>query len=242
MLNYPSLLALLMVGLTGAGAAQPAPATIVVFGDSTTAESPPVRAYGQLVEQALTERLGRPVRVINAGVRGNTTAMAAARFEREVLAVRPDLLVIQFGINDATIDVWQKPPATRPRVALANYVANLRNFASAARAHGARVILMTPNPLGWTPQLKELYGHPPYEVSDPDSLNLNLTQYAAAMRALAVERKLPLVDVRRAHETWMGGAAEPLVADGMHPSQRGHELVAQLLADAIVAQRLLPAR
>jgi lysophospholipase L1-like esterase len=239
MLNNPSLLALFLAGLAGTGAALPAPATIVVFGDSTTAERPPFTVYGQLLEQTLPARLHQPVRVINAGVRGNTTAMAAARFEQDVLAVRPDLVVIQFGINDATIDVWQKPPATEPRVALADYRANLRHFITAVRAQGANVVLMTPNPLGWTAQLQEMYGHPPYDVNDPDSLNLNLTKYAAAMRALAAEMNVPLVDVRRAHETWPGGAAEPLVDDGMHPNQRGHELVARLLADAIVGQHLL---
>ena len=239
-LGRPVQRALCVAGLTCAVAASAVPATIVVFGDSTTAERPPLSVYGQLLEKELPVRLHRPVRVINAGVRGNTTAMAAARFPLEVLAVHPDLVVIQFGINDATIDVWKKPPATEPRVALADYRANLRHFVTAARAQGAQVVLMTPNPLAWTVQLKEMYGRPPYDAQDPDSLNFNLTKYAAAMRTLAGEMDVPLVDVRRAHETWPGGAGEPLLEDGMHPNQRGHALVARLLAYEIIARRLLP--
>jgi lysophospholipase L1-like esterase len=232
-------LVMLVAGLASTSMAVATPVTIVVFGDSTTAENSEFPVYSRLLEKSLPERLHRPVKIVNAGVRGNTTADAAKRFEHDVLAVRPDLVVIQFGINDATIDVWKKPPATEPRVSLADYLANLGRFISAIRSQGTAVILMTPNPLNWTPRLMELYGHPPYDVKDPDSLNFNLSKYAAAMRELATQTGVPLVEVRRAHETWPGGATEPLVADGMHPNQRGHELVARLLADAIVGRQLL---
>lgn len=217
---------------------QAAPATLVVFGDSTTAEDPALAVYGRLLEQALNAERPGAVRVVNAGVRGNTTAMAAQRFVPDVLAVAPDLVVIQFGINDATIDVWKKPPETQPRVALAAYRANLAGFVAEVRARGARVILMTPNPLSWTPRLFELYGHPPYNPHDPEGLNFNLTRYAAAVRELAAEAQVPLVDVWLEHQA---ERTETLVDDGMHPNARGHALVARLLAEKIAAQHLLPA-
>ncbi|MEO6876758.1 MAG: GDSL-type esterase/lipase family protein [Opitutaceae bacterium] len=227
---------LLVTGLTCAGA--PPPLTIVTFGDSTTAERPGFTVYSQILEQTLPGRLHEPVRVINAGVRGNTTADAAKRFAHDVLAVHPDLVVMQFGINDATIDVWKKPPATEPRVVLADYLANLRRFIAGVRAQGGKVVLMTPNPLRWTPQLVEMYGHPPYNADDPDGLNINLSHYAAAVRELAAQTGVPLVDIWHAYETWQGGAADPLVADGMHPNQRGHELVARLLTQTIIEEQL----
>jgi lysophospholipase L1-like esterase len=228
---------LLLTEFTCAGA--PRPLTVVTFGDSTTAERPGFTVYSRLLEQALRERLHEPVQVINAGVRGNTTADASKRFEHDVLAAHPDLVVIQFGINDATIDVWKKPPATEPRVVLGDYLSNLRKFISAVWAQGGKVVLMTPNPLSWTPQLVGMYGHPPYDASDPDGLNINLSRYAATLRELAAETGVPLVDIRQAHQASQGGAAVPLVEDGMHPNQRGHDLVASMLADVIVGGRLL---
>lgn len=222
-----------------ASSAPTAPATIVVFGDSTTAEDPAHPVYGRLLETALNARTPGAVRVVNAGVRGNTTAMAAQRFAVDVLAAAPDLVVIQFGINDATIDVWKNPPATTPRTALADYRANLAGFIAAVRARGARVVLMTPNPLEWTPRLVELYGRPPYDPADPAGLNINLDRYADTMRELAATENVPMVDVRAAHLAARRAGEAPFLSDGMHPNARGHELVARLLAETIVAQRLL---
>jgi lysophospholipase L1-like esterase len=218
-------------------------ATIVVFGDSTTAPDPDpaVPVYGTLLAADLTARLGFPVRVVNAGVRGNTTADAARRFERDVLAAAPDLVVLQFGINDATIDVWKQPPATEPRVSLAAYGENLRHFVATLQARGVRVVLMTPNRLAWTPRLLELYGRPPYDPRDPQGLNVNLVRYAAEVRRIAAGTGTPLVDVMAAHAEAARRPAEPLLSDGMHPNRRGHALVARLLADAIVAAGLPPA-
>jgi lysophospholipase L1-like esterase len=236
--RLPLFSCFLLAALPGSVGA--APATIVVFGDSTTAEDSTLTVYGRLLEESLNARSPGAVKVVNAGVRGDTTAAAALRFESDILPAAPDLVVIQFGINDATIDVWKQPPATGPRVELAGYRANLAGFIAALRARGVRVVLMTPNPLSWTPRLVELYGHPPYDPRDPAGLNINLARYAAAMRELATETQVPLVDIWQAHQAERGTAAEPLLSDGMHPNARGHTLVARLLAGTIVTQQLLP--
>ena len=72
-------------------------------------------------------------------------------------------MIIQFGINDAAIDVWRNPPATKPRVPEAFFRENLLFFIDSLRQHDTRIILMTPNPLRWTPRLrtKKGTGSPP---------------------------------------------------------------------------------
>jgi lysophospholipase L1-like esterase len=176
-------------------------------------------------------------------VKGSTTAGAAERFEHDVISHGPDLVVIQFGINDATIDVWKNPPATHSRVAFEQYDKNLREFVRVLKLRGVRVVLMTPNPLLWTTRLVELYGHPPYDVTNAQGLNVILIHYADAVRRVAVDSATPLIDVMAAHEERRQQSAEPLLLDAMHPNQRGHELVAALLADLIVNEKLLgPAR
>ncbi|MEQ9065829.1 MAG: GDSL-type esterase/lipase family protein [Gimesia chilikensis] len=72
------------------------PATIVTFGDSTTATRGPLVVYSMILAKELPQQ-GVPVKVINAGIGGNTTQNAVARFEKDVLAKQPDLVVIQFG-------------------------------------------------------------------------------------------------------------------------------------------------
>ena len=205
---------------------------IVTFGDSTTAARPGLAAvYSELLQDGLADR-GTPARVINAGVRGNHTEHARARFEADVLARNPDTVVIQFGINDAAVDVWKVPPVTESRVSLKAFEANLQHFVETLKGRGINVILMTPNPLCWTEELRERYGKPPYDVDDEDGFNVRLCEYADKVRHIATSQDVPLVDVYRAFQEFAkpdGKKVADLLLDGMHPNQRGHRLVADQL-------------
>jgi len=61
----------LLASLAASHAAEPL--TIVAFGDSTTAERGSTRVYASLLAGQLQQRGGGDVRVVNAGVGGNTT-------------------------------------------------------------------------------------------------------------------------------------------------------------------------
>lgn len=215
------------------------PVRIVAFGDSTTAPRLNLVPYATLLEEELT-RCAAPVKVINAGVRGDTTAAAALRLDRDVLAHDPALVIIQFGINDSAIDVWKTPPATGPRVPLDQFRENLRHFIKTLKDRGASVILMTPNPLAWTPALQKQYGRLPYDPQDPAGFNAPLVAYTEAVRELAAAMQVPLVDVARAHAEHARHSTEPLLLDGIHPNGEGHKLVARLLIELVTMQRLLP--
>lgn len=206
------------------------PPLIVAFGDSTTAprevNGEALRVYADL----LREKSGQAATVFNAGVGGNDTGQARARFEREVLTYNPDVVIIQFGLNDSCIDVWDGKK--QPRVTQEAYAANLRYFVETLQARGCAVILMTANPMRWTDSLRELYGKAPFDVNDPWGFNLTNREYAKSVRALAQERNLPLVDVYQRffdYGNTPGQAAEDLLLDGMHPNNRGHALIAQWL-------------
>jgi len=212
------------------------PMKIVTFGDSTTAPRGKLKTYSDCLREELPAK-GLAVEVVNAGIGGNTTRMALARFQSDVLDRQPDLVVIQFGINDSAIDVWRDPPATGPRVPQEEYVQNLEKMVEALQARQCRVILMTPNPIRWTERLRIVYGKPPYKPEDPDGFNLLLRNYAQEVRRIAAERKAPLVDVYAAHEAYgavKGQNADDLLLDGMHPNDKGQRLVADLLMAEIV--------
>ncbi len=231
---------LFLFGCVAAHGQSPQPVRIVAFGDSTTAPRASLTVYTTLLEKELNTRRTGPCQVVNAGKPGNTTTMARQRFEADVLAVRPALVIVQFGINDSAFDVWKSPPATAPRVSVEDYRENLRYFVDASRTAGAKVILMTPNPLRWTPAMQKMYGKPPYDPDRSDGFNLTLVPYVDAMRALAKEMGVLLLDVARVYAALPPETVDALLPDGMHPNQRGHELVAQLLADVILGNRLLP--
>jgi acyl-CoA thioesterase I len=74
--------------------------TIVAFGDSLT-EGPGVainESYPAVLEQLLQER-GYNVTVVNAGVSGETSSGARARIDT-VLAQKPDIVIVETGVND----------------------------------------------------------------------------------------------------------------------------------------------
>ena len=109
----------------------PADAPLVVFlGDSLTAGLglPVDQAYPALVAAELA-RKGRPIRAVNAGVSGDTTAGGLRRADW-VLSQRPDVVVLALGANDGLRGL-PLPEAER----------NLRGIVAKARSAGARVLL-----------------------------------------------------------------------------------------------------
>lgn len=219
----------------------PKPGGIIMFGDSTTAPRPGIvqKVYSDRVGEAL-QSTGSTLMVYNAGIGGNTTRDASQRLDRDVLQHKPRLVVLQFGINDSAVDVWKTPPATGPRVPLAEYEQNLKTMIAGIQNTGARVILMTTNPLRWTARLKALYGRSPYLPDAEEGFESPfLTKYNDALRQLARDLDLPLVDV---HATYPGYAVkhhtsiDSMLLDGMHPSDLGHQMVAEMLLPVIRQQ------
>ena len=238
---------LLAAAVTGASHAGPGPLgktlRIVALGDSTTASAldwaPSIKeVYADCLPRSLAEH-GILATVINAGIGDTTTRDALARLDRDVRRHRPDLVVVQFGINDSWIDVDQGD--TAPRLTRAEYRSNLRTIITTLRADGARVMLMTPNPMRWADPyyIKAFKQHAGLlDTSAPRGIDGLLDLYAADVRDVAREEQVPLVDVFEAFERYGGSSGRSidellLAGDGIHPNQAGQLLVCQLLTDRI---------
>ena len=133
-------------GLAAAQASRPsppspavgAPPVVVFLGDSLTAGFglAAEEAFPALVAATLAGR-GTPIRAINAGVSGDTTAGGLRRLDW-ALKSRPEVVVVALGANDG---LRGQP--------LESIEANLNAIVEKARAAGARVLLagmlMPPN-------------------------------------------------------------------------------------------------
>ena len=209
---------------------------IVALGSSTTALRGSVKhVYCDRLDTMLRD-CGLPVEIVNSGVGGSTTEHSLGRFKSDVLDHDPELVIIMLGANDAAIDVWKNPPASTPRVAKQRYAENLRHFVKTLKARKAKVILMAPPPFRWTEKLKQLYGKPPYDVNDPWGFSAKLAEYCDVVRAVAREEDLPLVDAFKAFQEYDrvdGQSVDDLLLDGMHPNDKGHAIIAELLAPLI---------
>ncbi len=204
---------------------------IVTFGDSTTAPRKNVVTYSDVIRDQFVKK-NLDVKVINSGVPGNTTEHAKKRFEKDVLAHKPDLVIIQLGTNDAAVDVWKDPPESTSRVSLDQYEKNMREFISAIKAQNAKIILVTPPPTRWTEKMKGMYGKPPYRPEDPDGFNIILKNYVKKMREIAKDEKLDVVDLNQAFYKYhkvKGQSMDDLFLDGLHPNSAGQKIEADLL-------------
>lgn len=111
---------------------------VICIGDSI--------AYGQNVRAdeawpaVLARETGWDVR--NAGVCGDTSRLGLERFPKHVQLHKPDLVVIQFGHNDA--NCWETDNGL-PRVGITGYRANMREMVDRARHFGARTIVLQPH-------------------------------------------------------------------------------------------------
>jgi lysophospholipase L1-like esterase len=217
---------------------------IVTFGDSTTATAkdwaPEIQeVYSDCLPVALAPHHIAAV-IINAGIGDTTTRQAVARLDRDVRRHHPDLVVVQFGINDSWIDVDEGK--TKPRLTRAEFRRNLTIIARRLKQDGARVILMTPNPMRWRDPfyIKAFAEHPGLlDVQVVRGIDLLLDQYAEDVRDVAKNESLPLVDVFDAFERY-GNAPDQtiddilLAGDGIHPNQAGQRLVCRLLTAQII--------
>jgi acyl-CoA thioesterase-1 len=112
------------------------PLVIVATGSSSTVGLWVHRSaatYPEVMRQELSRlRSGAEIKIINSGRIGDTIQANMARFERDVFAYRPDLVVWQLGTNDVA---W----GGRPDAELKNQVLQ---GVQALKASGADVILM----------------------------------------------------------------------------------------------------
>ena len=69
--------------------------TIVCIGDSQTTQGGTNGKYSNHLQQLLPNQ-----HVINKGVSGNTLEDGRKRFQKDVLSLNPDIVVIQLGAND----------------------------------------------------------------------------------------------------------------------------------------------
>lgn len=147
------------------------------------------------------------INVVVTAIGGETGRSGAARFERDVLSLRPDVVTIDYSLNDRGGGLEAAEKAWRAMI-------------EAALKQGAKVLLLTPTP-DIRPQAKWL---------DPDS---PLQQHAAQVRRLAKEYNVGLVDSLAAFEQAVRGGADiaALMSQGNHPNAKGHALVARALLE-----------
>jgi len=174
--------------------------SVVFYGTSLTAS-------GGWVETLATEiaKLYPGIKATNAACDGQHSRWGLAEFDARVLSRSPDVLFVEFAINDAVARF-----AISPEEARRNLEAMLDRLA-AQRPHCV-VVLQVMNPV-----LDRPPGH--------DGHRPELPAYEQAYREVAKARRLLLVDHAPAWAALLAGgesAFRHYVPDGLHPSPAGY--------------------
>ena len=207
--------------------------TIYIIGDSTVEDNqPPFRGWGWALPQFVREG----VRVKNHALSGRSSRSfrAESLFEPVEQALgEGDLLLIQFGHNDEKDDERHTDPDT-------TYPEQLWRYCAFALSRGAQPVLITP-------VCRRFFG-------GDGSLFYTHGEYPRAMRRLAAEKGVPLVDLKAASRALYKSLGEAKTAElfvrlapGEHPdfpdghddkthfNAHGAQVIAALVADGLRA-------
>jgi len=172
--------------------------------------------------------------VYNRGIGGQNSRQGRARFEKDVVAAKPNYVFIYFGLNDALNE--------RALVPLDDYVKNLRWMIDRSRQASIVPVIATIHPVGEEALLKrhkrETYGS--------EGPNGRLDRYNAAIRKLVKEEGVALADFaavvgkdgKPASQGSQDGANCPALvsADGVHLTPAGNRALAQCFLAAVAGK------
>ncbi len=202
------------------------PKTILFQGDSITdagrdraGDGYLGQGYPTLVKADLAYRFPGEYRYINRAVGGDTSADMAARLNSDILAVEPDYMSILVGVND----VWHRVNDITGEVPPAEYEDCLRDTLGEVKKALPRVKIMVLEPYVLrsaaacnTPEQpdrwKRFYG--------------SVRAHAEAAKRVTDEFDCVFVPLQERFEKAAGRTGvEYWLADGVHPTVAGHELI-----------------
>ena len=139
------------------------------------------------------------VNCITTSIGGEQSEKGALRFKEEVLCMKPDLLFIDYALNDRSIGLERAEAAWRSMI-------------EDALSAGVKLVLLTP-----TPDLNE-------EILDA---NAPLAGFSSLIYKLGEEYEIPVVHVysqfKKLKES--GIDISTYMSQGNHPNELGHQLV-----------------
>lgn len=182
-----------------------ADATIVCFGDSITAGYAVRRGFPSFLLESLRQRFpDSKIEMINSGISGDTSQDDLSRLDWAVLSYEPDLVTINFGINDCVLGL-----------SLEEFEMNLVVMVRRIRAGpDSEILLLSSQPLE----------SPPYDQ--------RVLDYYQTVERVAKEMNVGFVDVYGAwmKRVQAGMPLDSLILPGLdHPNEAGYRIIAEEL-------------
>ncbi|MBQ5590883.1 MAG: SGNH/GDSL hydrolase family protein [Clostridia bacterium] len=152
------------------------------------------------------------LRVTNSGVSGNTSRDLLARFDRDVVDLKPDWVSICIGIND----VWRQfdsPAIPESHVLPDEYEKNLEEMILKVKDNVKGLFILSPYII---------------EPNTQDAMRKRMDEYVVICRKLADKYNCVFVDFQKMYEDYCKTRHSSYIAwDRIHPNQIGSTLMAR---------------
>jgi len=201
---------------------------VVMLGDSITQFGDGPGGYVWLVRHYLNDLYpSQNIEVVNAGISGNKSTDMIARFQKDVLDKKPDLVTISVGVNDVWHGFYDNHPmGDGPKgIPLDAYTKNVDDMVTRALATGAKVVVLSATVI--------------YENLDGNE-NKKAKAYNAALKDIAKKHNCLFVDYQKPFraliETYRkdtGARDNLLTGDGVHMNPTGNKVMAYTLLQAL---------
>jgi lysophospholipase L1-like esterase len=204
---------------------------VVIIGDSITDcgrardaadDSPEALGNGYVaITNALVavEGAARKIVMINRGVSGDTIRDLEARWDRDVLDLRPDWLVVMIGVNDVWREFDERASMRALAVTPSEYERIYDALLTRARPHLRGLVLLSPF-------------HVQPDRTHP--MRSKVEVFAGIVKRLAARHGAFFVDTQAAFD-WMlfHVGVTQLAPDHVHPTLLGHTVIANALLTAL---------
>ncbi len=198
------------------------PTRIVFFGDSITQAGVNKTGYiTKMAEMLGSLGLASKYELIGAGIGGNKIYDLYLRHEEDVIAKKPNIVIIYVGIND----VWHKT-TSRTGTDADKFERFYNALIKRLQKANIQVVICTPTVIG------EKFDH----TNENDG---DLNAYSNIIRKIASENQCKLIDLRKAFMAYEqknnieNKASGILTTDRVHLTEAGNQFLAETMWETI---------
>ena len=181
--------------------------TIAALGDSLTYGWMVRTGFVDIFEDMLKDKYPQAVfKIIKRGVPGDTAQGGIFRIKKDIISAMPDLVMVQFGLNDALSGYTP-----------AEFYNNMRHIVSVLKEETDSEILLMTSPL----------------IYDEEMMNLARPYYDRIFQ-ISEEMSLPAALVHKYWEKKIAAGVnhyELVQSDMAHPTEAGHRLMAEAVME-----------
>lgn len=158
------------------------------------------------------------IHVKNAGISGNTTRNLLERFEADVASVKPDIIFVMIGVNDA----WRhfdSPYTVSNHVSADEYDDNINKIIRQCKSAAEKVFVMSPYIL---------------EMNRNDAMRKMVDSFGLSCKSAAEKEDVVFVDIQSVFDDAME-TCHPYVFswDRVHPDRAAQMIIAREVMHAL---------